>query len=375
MDEVKKLSEWLQLSQVKYLKYQDLQTLLSQYSTTELCQMSSHELTALGLSKKQAQQLAKPNQQQIEHLINWQSMSDNYILHWQHPLYPSLLKEIAAAPKVLFCRGNIELLATQQMALVGSRNASHYGLDNAFEFAADLASRGFTITSGFASGIDGKAHQGALSVEGNTIAVLGTGVDIVYPKRHINMANQIAESGLLISEFEPGTGPKAQHFPRRNRIISGLSLGVLVVEAAIKSGSLITARYALEQNKEVYAIPSSIHDPKSRGCHMLIKQGAKLVETTADILEEIRNWTNPQAAFNFSSEASQNFQQKKSLQDFTSDPLLGSLSFEVTSVDTLVARSQLPIDVILSRLLELELQGLIAAVSGGYVRTRRDEYV
>ncbi|AWB66455.1 DNA-protecting protein DprA [Saccharobesus litoralis] len=369
------LRNWIVINSVKYLKFNHLQQILTCHSPTELCSLSQAELKQLGLNEKQIHQLLNPDTQLIDELIAWQQVPEQHIIYFDHPAYPEQLKQIVSAPLLLFAKGNIDLLVQPQVAIVGSRSASHYGLDNAFQFAAELARKGIVVTSGFATGVDGKAHQGALSVEGATIGVLGTGVDIVYPKRHHALAHQIVDNGgLLLSEFKPGTPARAQHFPRRNRIISGLSLGVLVVEAALKSGSLITARYAAEHNREVFAIPNCIHDPRSRGCHQLLRDGAKLTETVADILEELPNTLSEQQSLNFELPSS-NLIEKSSNKNFTTDELLVNLDYKATSIDELAFRSQLPVDVVLARLLDLEMQGLVAAVSGGYVRTRRDEYV
>lgn len=358
---------WLRIDQVKYLKTQHLLDILEHISLVKLISQPPNQLRQFGFKAKQIEQILQPDQARIDYLLAWANQPNQHIIHWQHPAYPESLRHIASPPTLLYAIGDVALLSKPQIAIVGSRNASHYGLDCAYQFGQAIAQTGLVVTSGFATGVDGKAHMGALQAAGKTIAVLGTGPDVVYPKRHTEMATELARNGLLVSEFAPGTPPRAQHFPRRNRIISGMSLGVLVVEAALQSGSLITARYALEQNKEVFAIPNAIHDPRSKGCHQLIRDGAKLTESIADILEElpIGSW---QAANNSVTQLS----EKSQPENFTSEPLLDNLSYEVTSVDELVARSQLPVDVLLTRLLDLELQGFVAAVSGGYVRTRRE---
>lgn len=222
----------------------------------------------------------------IDQDLNWLAQPDNHLLTCDDPAYPKQLQEIPDAPPVLFVRGSIDLLSRPQIAIVGSHNPSSQGKQTAQDFAGTLAACGFVITSGLALGIDAASHIGALRSGGLTIAVAGTGLDRIYPARHKQLALEIVENGAIISEFPPGTTAKAGHFPRRNRIISGLCIGLLVVEAARQSGSLITARLALEQNREVFAIPGSIHNPLARGCNALIREGAKLVETTRDILEE-----------------------------------------------------------------------------------------
>ena len=274
--------------------------------------------------------------------------------------YPECLKQIASPPLLLFCKGNLDLLSTPQIAMVGSRSATPNGLTTASQLAYDLVETGFTVTSGLALGIDGAAHKGALASKGHTIAVLGTGIDEVYPKRHRLLFEQIQKLGLLISEFLPGVKPHASNFPRRNRIISGLSLGVVVVEAEIKSGSLITTKYALEQNREVFAVPGSISSPLSQGCHYLIKQGAKLIENMDDILEEVSIF--PKSCLYTNRE------QEKNKDD---DPILEQLGFEVTPVDVIAQRVKLPIEQILPRLLDLELEDKIARVIDGYIKLRR----
>lgn len=277
--------------------------------------------------------------------------------------YPSLLKEISAPPPLLFINGNPDLLNHPQIAIVGSRNPSEVGKQIATDFAATLASHGFAITSGLALGIDAASHQGALKVNGFTIAVAGTGPDRIYPARHQQLARDITQQGALVSEFPPGTSAKASHFPQRNRIISGLSMGLLVVEAAKKSGSLITARSAIDQGREVFAIPGSIHNPLARGCNALIRDGAKLVETTEDILEELKQFVgNPTS-------------DPEKTQALTIDSehqaLLNSIQYSPTSIDSLVQTTGNSVETISSMLLVLELQGFISAVAGGcYTRIK-----
>lgn len=231
--------------------------------------------------------LESPDEARLERDLAWLAGRGHELLAYTDARYPQRLREISASPPALFCIGDIGLLDAPQLAIVGARSATAAGLENAQAFAEALASRGLVITSGLALGIDGAAHRGALAAGGGTIAVCGTGLDRVYPAQHRDLAHAIAGHGLLISEFLPGTPPKAEHFPRRNRLISGLALGVLVVEAARESGSLITARLAADQGREVFAIPGSIHNPLARGCHQLIRQGAKLVETVDDVFVEL----------------------------------------------------------------------------------------
>ena len=271
---------------------------------------------------------------------------------------------------MIFARGNIELLSLAKIAIVGSRNASVAGREIAHKLAGQLTAQ-FVVTSGLALGIDAQAHLGALHHGGYTIAVVATGLDMTYPARHKKLQKDIIENkGLLISEFAPGIAPKAGHFPKRNRLISGLSLGVLVVEASLKSGSLITARCALEQSREVFAVPSSIYNLQAKGCHWLIKQGAKLVEDIADIEEEFEDIVTDSLNLSRNKEKA-NSREKSVQQDLFNDPMLASVGYEVTPVDMVVSRSKLPIDVVLTRLTVLELKGLVSAVPGGYLKLNR----
>jgi len=362
------IEHWLALKQLKGIRVSNLLKLFEFISPEYLFSCDDKSLAGFGFKPEQIKQIRNIDYGLIEKQIFWFEASPNHhIIHFQSDLYPEQLRQISSPPLVLFAIGHINLLHSPQVAIVGSRNGSYYGQDNAFQFAKSLSAQGLTITSGFAAGIDGYAHKGALAASGQTIAVLGTGPDVVYPKRNIRLYQQISEQGLLVSEFYPGTQARAQHFPRRNRIISGLSLGVLVVEAAIKSGSLITAKYALDQNREIFAIPSSIHDPRGKGCHYLIQQGAKLVQTIEDVINELSFEHKPMISSDFSKN-----DKKNSKENFTSHELLVNLDYEVTSIDELVERTQQPVDLVLSQLLDLELQGLIAATSGGYIRLRRE---
>jgi DNA processing protein len=295
----------------------------------------------------------------------WLDKAGATVLPFTDPVFPALLHEIPGTPVLLFLRGDISLLGSPQLAMVGSRNPSSEGRRNAEEFAAYLAGCGLTITSGMALGVDGAGHRGALRAKGSTIAVWGTGLDKPYPPRHRELAEEIAAKGLLVSEFPPGTPPLPTHFPSRNRIISGLAIGTLVVEAAARSGSLITARLAAEQGREVFAIPGSIHNPMARGCHRLIRQGAKLVESAGDILEELAPLLKLELPFETTVAAAGAASASES-----DDPdyrlLLNSMAFAPTSVDALVERTGLTPDVVSSMLLMLELQGQVEAAPGGH---------
>ncbi len=278
------------------------------------------------------------------------------------PDYPVLLKEISDPPPLLYVKGNPALLSQPQLAIVGSRRSSCQGGENAFRFGKELAAAGFVVTSGLALGIDAQSHQGALAADGATVAVLGTGIDIVYPFRNRFLFDQIICQGAIVSEFPLAMPPCRSSFPQRNRLISGMSLGVLVVEAALKSGSLITARCALEQGREVFAIPGSIHHSASRGCHALIQQGAKLVETTHDIIGELEGWlpeppvlpkgTAPTAVAPL---------------DAREDELIRLLGYDPVTIDLLQQRSGWPMSELSAVLTQLELKGRVENVAGRYL--------
>ena len=299
----------------------------------------------------------------IDYDLSWLAQENNLAITINDPDYPSQLKEIADPPPILFVRGNPEILPLPQIAIVGSRNPSSLGEETAFNFAKTLCRQGFVITSGLALGIDAASHRGALNANGNTVAVAGTGLDRIYPARHKELATEIVNNGVMISEFPPGTTAKANHFPRRNRIISGLCQGLLVVEAAKQSGSLITARMALEQNREVFAIPGSIHNPLARGCNALIREGAKLVETTQDILEELNQY--------YQEDNKLLPYTMESMLDLEQQTLLNRVMFSPTSIDNLVENTGESVEAISSMLLILELQGYLEATAGGcYMRVK-----
>ena len=296
--------------------------------------------------------------------LDWVKAKDCHILTLVDEGYPQQLKTIADPPPVLYVRGDIACLSKPQIAIVGSRNPTPVGKQNAQQFAKELSKLGLVITSGMASGIDASAHIGALESDQLTIAVCGTGLDRIYPAKHKSLAHQISTRGALVSEFSIGTSPIANNFPRRNRIISGLSLGTLVVEASIKSGTMITAKLAADQGKEVFAIPSSIHNPLSQGCHQLIKQGAKLVENIQDIVEELSLDLEVPLSDNNAPIYTKDV-------DNTPSVLLKCLSYEAISIDEMVEKSGLSPQVITQELLLLELANRVAKVGGsGYLLTR-----
>jgi len=291
----------------------------------------------------------------------WLDRPDAHLLTPADASYPALLREIASPPPQLFVRGAVDVLSLPQLAIVGSRNATPSGAETAHSFASHLAARGFCITSGLAEGIDAAAHRGALAARGRTLAVCGTGPDIVYPRQHESLADDIvAAGGAIVSEFAPGTPVFRGNFPRRNRLISGLSVGTLVVEASLRSGALITARHAMDQGREVFAIPGSIHNPVARGCHYLIRNGAKLVETAADIVEEL---TGLLASLQAPEEGVQEGIAPEMDAEYAQ--LLAAMGWDPVDTDTLVGRSGLTMGEVSSMLLMLELQGSVRALSGG----------
>jgi DNA processing protein len=300
------------------------------------------------------------NQEPSSELAQWLAAPNNHLVTLADAEYPKALLEISDPPPYLYAKGNLALLNQPSIAIVGSRNASVQGEKNAEAFAYDLCQHGLCIVSGLALGIDGAAHRGALRADGATIAVVGTGLDIVYPAKHRELAHQIAERGLILSEFPLGTPSKPQNFPKRNRIISGLSLGCLVVEANVQSGSQITARMAAEQGREIFAIPGSIHSPMSKGCHQLIKQGAKLVDCIQDITEELKL----QPRLNTTSSNTQ-IEQDSTSENLSEQLLLDTMGFEPAPLERLVTLTGLTVAEVSSMLMLLELDGKVASLTGG----------
>jgi DNA processing protein len=367
MTEAEGLADWLRLSLTEGVGTQTARELLSHFGLPEnifgagfsALQKCVHEKLALTLSGAPSEAIKT----QIERSLNWASQSGNQILTFADEEYPRSLLSIPDPPPVLYVKGRIALLARSSVAIVGSRNATQQGLANAERFAQALSHAGLTVVSGLALGIDAAAHQGALSAmasQGSTIAITGTGLDLVYPAKHRELAHRIAAEGCLLSEYPLATPAIAANFPRRNRLISGLSQGVLVVEAALQSGSLITARSALEQGREVFAIPGSIHSPLAKGCHQLIRQGAKLVESAQDVLEELRWQTSAATAT----------EKASSLKASSADAmrLLDAAGHDPVSVDQLAERTLLPVKAIQAGLLELEMHGQIEMLPGGLYR-------
>jgi DNA processing protein len=374
---VSDLSAWLTLARAPGIHAGELQALLQHHASVEsIVEASPATLRASGANASLVEWLRKPADDLIEADLRWLEGAEHHFIRWGSDDYPPLLAQLTDAPIGLYVRGDPHVLCMPQLAIVGSRNPTPSGRENAHEFAAYLARCGLTITSGLALGIDTASHEGALAGGGKTIAVCGTGVDISYPPSNTGLAAAIAAQGALISEFPLGAPALKGHFPRRNRIISGLALGTLVVEAAVQSGSLITARLASEQGREVFAIPGSIHNPRARGCHRLIRQGAKLVETADDIFAELKGITSAFAAeIHNPAKAAAGVAAGPQL-DKEYEILLDALGFEPASVDTLVARTGLRADEVASMLLILELENCIDSYPGGlYVRRPQERLV
>lgn len=350
----KELALWVALCGIHGLGSQGICQLLRTFGSPEaVFDASPLQLEQVVPGEVAVQIRAGPDNAAIETALEWLRQSDrNHLITLADPEYPRALLEIADPPPLLYAKGELKWLNTPAIAVVGSRSASPQGERNAESFAQALAEQGYTIVSGLALGIDGAAHRGALKANGATIAVVGTGLDIVYPSRHRDLAHQIAERGLLLSEFPLGTPSRAHNFPRRNRIISGLASGCLVVEANIQSGSLITARLAAEQGREVFAIPGSIHAPLSKGCHQLIKQGAKLVDCIQDIVDELGSVTQKNLP-----------ETPQTPPD--ANPLLEIMGFEPVSMEVLLERSGLTSESLSAMLLMLELENKVASLPGG----------
>jgi len=385
MNKNEELESWIRLWRVSGIGSKKFQLLLDYFDSPAVVFASNtSQITQAGLSQKDANSILdqKNNDDAAKLDLDWLAGSDqHHIITLNSPEYPQRLKQINDAPALLYVHGNLSVLQDPQLGIVGSRNPTQGGHNNAYEFAKHLAQTGLCITSGLALGIDGAAHQGAIDGNGPTIAVIATGIDRVYPAKHRELAHKIVENGAIVSEFPVGTHPDSRHFPRRNRIISAMSYGVLVVEAALKSGSLITARLAMEQNREVFAIPSSIHSPLAKGCHQLIRQGAKLVETAEDILEEMAGVID----LNDHSSANKQFDTLSSTSNETpssdtesennidqeQSDLLNAMGYDPISIDQLVVATDLDAASIAAMLLILELQNYVAGNGGGtYTRLK-----
>ena len=362
------LDAWLRLTLVPGVGSESQRKLLTAFGLPEAVFSAGCDALRCVVGSKTARLLLEAdNSQAVAAARQWAQASDQHIVTLADAAYPRALLDIADPPTLIYVRGRLDLLQRPALAIVGSRNPTPQGIKNAENFSAALAQSGLIIVSGLALGIDTAAHLAALSVQGDTIAVIGTGIDRIYPARNLDLARRIVKQGCIISEFPLGTPAVAHNFPRRNRLISGLARGVLVVEAAAESGSLITARLAGEQGKEVFSIPGSIHSPQARGCHKLIKQGAKLVETVQDILEEL-DWHDQrsekgQASASLPTTPSVTATGQETQTD--ADELLTLIGFDPCSIDELAARSGLSIEILSQRLLQLELDGHLANLPGG----------
>ncbi|MEI2267286.1 DNA-protecting protein DprA [Erwinia sp. CGal63] len=361
---------WLRLSAVKQLSGARREDIAARLRQTAV--FDKEALLQAGLTPEQSGAFLAFDKTAIEKTQAWLEQENHHYIPCDSNAYPALLKNIPDFPAALFVQGDPSLLMTPQIAIVGSRNCSAYGRNWGTCFAQTLALSGITITSGLALGIDGVAHRAALEVGGKTLAVLGSGLQHIYPRQHLLLAKEIvAAGGALVSEFPLAAAPLAWHFPWRNRIISGLSLGVLVVEAALKSGSLVTARLALEQNRDVYALPGALGNPGSEGTHWLIQQGALLTDHPNTILEQLQSdlqWLPLM-------ENSTIYSADEDISALPFPEVLANVGDEVTPVDVVAERACQPVPVIVAKLLELELAGWITAVPGGYVRLRRASHV
>jgi DNA processing protein len=343
---------WLALSEINGLGNLGFCQLLREFGSPETIFAASHQQLQKVVSSEIARHICSgPDEAAITPALDWLQQSNNHLVTLADSAYPQSLLEIPDPPPLLYAKGNLHLLQSKCIAVVGSRNSTPQGEKNAEDFSTALSEHGYCIVSGMALGIDGAAHRGALRGTGATIAVIGTGMDIVYPSRHRELAHQIAERGLIVSEFSLGTPSKAQNFPRRNRLISGLSIGCLVVEANVQSGSLITARLAAEQGREVFAIPGSIHSPLSKGCHQLIKQGAKLVDSIKDIVDELGSTGS--------------FLSVSESPAIEPHPILDCMGYEAVTADWLIEHTGLTSDSLSSMLLMLELENKISSLPGG----------
>ncbi len=363
-------SAWLRLARVPGMDIPGARALLEQLGGPEaLLAATQAELTCAGLVRAGLPALLQPDDSALEQDLRWLEIPGHCLLMADDPRYPPQLAATAGAPLAIFVEGEPALLSLPQLAIVGSRSATAAGRETAFEFAGRLSAAGLAITSGLATGIDAAAHRGALAAGGMTIAVCGTGLDQVYPAEHAALAAAIAAQGALVSEFSMGTAPLAMNFPRRNRVLSGLARGVLVIEAAARSGSLITARLAGEQGRDVMAVPGSIHNALARGCHRLIKDGAALVESPEDVLAVI-GFRELAAAAGAGEKPPGGVRKSGKGLDSAEEMLLNALGFEPADLDKLVERTGFPAQAVASMLQLLELEGRIESLAGGrYSRT------
>ena len=366
------IAAWIALWRVSGVGCVQYKKLLDTFQTPEnVLSATTAQLQKASITETQIKRISEQTLASAEPDMQWLQASDqHHLITFKDSRYPQRLKEISASPPLLYVHGNANLLNDPQLAIVGSRNPTQGGQNNTYEFAKHLAATGLCITSGMALGVDGLAHKGALDVDGVTIAVIATGIDRVYPARHRDLAHRIVAKGAIVTELPVGVSPLSRNFPRRNRLISGMSLGTLVIEAALKSGSLISARYASEQGREVFAMPGSIHNPLARGCHQLIRQGAKLIETADHILEELAPQLehlllNPVADNENEFVGNTSTEGCSALPDADQRLILETMGYDPISIDELVIQTGLTTEVLSSILLLLELNGFIAASGRG----------
>lgn len=359
------LKAWLALSLTRGLGGEGARRLLKEFGSPEAVFAASAGSLRSFVKPDVAAEIAKgiPDDQ-LAATLAWLEDSNNHIVTLADSDYPQALLNITDPPLLLYVKGRLDLLNRTALAVVGSRNATPQGLNNAEAFARSLSDAGLCIISGMAHGIDAAAHRGALQAQGSSIAIVGTGLDKVYPSANRDLAHVLAQQGALVSEFPLGTPPLAANFPRRNRLISGMSIGCLVVEASLQSGSLITARLALEQGRDVFAIPGSIHAPQSKGCHALLKQGAKLVETAQDILEELGSLIPARSPKTHIKDIQETDASVPEVSDLDT-ALLEHLGFDAVDIDTLATRCGLTVSQLSAMLLTLELSGHISVLPGG----------
>ncbi len=360
------IKDWLKLWHIPGVGPKYFNFLLSKFpNISDVFISSFSDLVAKGIPPRIAHALVKEESTSYKKDLAWlESKPYNYIVLKSHTKYPDLLRQIYAPPPILYASGNIELLRhPSNIAIVGGRKASSLGKSLAFKFSSELAESNISIVSGLAQGIDKQAHQGALSSDnGNTIAVLANGLDSIYPQKHCALASDIVSKGLLLSEFAPGVKPLPQHFPRRNRIISGLCLGTMVIEAAAKSGSLITARYALEQNREVFAVPGPVNNPLNSGCHSLIQQGAKLTSSIEDIFSELPALTQ-------TCKPDLGCLKNHHSLSYENEKLIECLEYTPMAIELIIEKSGLTPEQVSSMLTELELGGrVVSDAFGHYIR-------
>lgn len=385
MKSTTELQHWVSLLRVPGVGSKTFRKLLTAFGSPEAAiKANIGSLLQIGIRNSVAKSISTANSN-IEHTskadLEWlHAASNHHIITFDCDQYPRLLKQISDPPPLLYVHGNLSVLKDPQLAIVGSRSPTQGGKTTAYDFSRHLAQTGLCITSGLALGVDGMAHQGAVDVGAPTVAVIATGIDRVYPARHRELAHKIVTKGAIVSEFPVGVQPKSENFPRRNRVICGLSHGTLVVEAALRSGSLITARLASEQGREVFAIPGSIHNPLARGCHQLIRQGAKLVETAEDILEEMATLIDVGSLDNYSQQSETPLDQQNApvvvsdsneIPGLQADQLqfLEQMGYDSVPIDDLVLRTGLPVEQVSAMLLMLELQNYVSS-SGNSMYTR-----